>query len=172
MSDSFFICSHCGKQHRTSELSFAADFPDPYFKLRRDERDTRAIVGSDQCVIDGEQFYIRGCLALPVTKSNGVFLWGVWARVHEKDYDEITAHWTTEGRENKIGPYKARLANSLSIYPETLNLKLEIEVEPVGSRPSLFLDEPDHPLALEQENGITMQKAEEYFCLLMRLSNG
>jgi hypothetical protein len=169
MNDTF-VCLHCGKRHHKTELSFAASLPDPYFKLSRDERETRAILGSDQCVIDGEQFYIRGCLELPVIESERVFLWGVWARVHEKDYDEIEAHWTAEGREGKIGPYKGRLANSLPIYAESLNLKLEVQIEPVGSRPLFFLEDPDHPMAIEQQGGITMQKAEEYFCLLTRLA--
>ncbi len=151
------------------DLSFAADYPDHYANLSRDQREIRAIIGSDQCVIDGSDFYIRGCLELPVKGTEGVFLWGVWARVHERDYDEIAANWELAGREDAIGPYKGRLANSLSIYPETNNLKLEIQIEAVGSRPTFWLDEPEHPLALEQQEGISMQKAEEYACLLLRM---
>ena len=165
---SSFICHCCGKAHPTCELSFAADYPDPFAALSRDERETRAIIASDQCVIDGEQFYVRGCVELPVKGTDGVFLWGVWARVHERDYDEIAAHWTTNGRENLIGPYKGRLANSLSIYAGTRNLKLEIQIEAVGSRPTFWLEE-DHPMAIEQREGITLQKAEEYVCLLLRM---
>jgi hypothetical protein len=163
------VCPQCGKNHSGIELSFAADFPDAYANLTKEERDTRAIVATDQCIIDQEQFYIRGCIELPIRDTDGVFLWGVWARVHEKDYDEIEENWETNLKEEKIGPYKGRLANSLSIYSETLNLKLEIEIKPVGTRPVFFLEEPEHPMALEQEKGLTMQQAEEYACLLLRM---
>jgi hypothetical protein len=165
-----YVCSTCGREHEGIPFSFAADFPDNYANLSKDDRDTRTIIGSDQCVIDQEQFYIRGCLELPIQESDDVFLWGVWATVHEKDFDELSAHWETEGREKKIGPFKGRLANSLSIYPDTFNLRLEVKIEPVGTRPLFFLEEPEHPLTIEQRKGLTKQKAEEYACLLLRMA--
>lgn len=170
MSSLVFFCTHCGKEH-PGDFSFAADFPDPYVHLKRDERDTRAAVGSDQCIIDEEQFYLRGCIQLPIIGSEGVFLWGVWARMHEKDYDTIAEFWEIEGREKKIGPFKGRLANSLSIYPETLSMRLRIQVEPVGVRPRFILEEPEHPLSIEQQAGLTFEKAQEYACLLMRMAH-
>jgi len=169
MATNSFLCSHGGKSHRSTELSFCADFPDAFANLTKEERDTRAVVATDQCIIDQEQFYIRGCIHLPIHDADGIFLWGLWARVHEKDYDEIEENWETNGREGKIGPYKGRLANSLSIYPATLNLKLQIEIQPVGTRPVFFLEEPEHPMTMEQQGGLTMQKAEEYACLLLRM---
>lgn len=102
---------------RRDPLKFAADFPDTYANLSRDDRDNRALISSDQCIIDQEQFYLRGCLELPIVNSNHIFLWGAWARVHEKDFDQIHEFWETAGREGAIGPFKGRLANSLSIYP-------------------------------------------------------
>jgi hypothetical protein len=92
----------------------------------------------------------------------------VWARVHEKDFDQIQEFWEREGRESVIGPFKGRLANSLSVYPETLNMKLEIRIQPAGQRSLFFLEEGEHPLAIEQRLGIDMAKAREYVCILMR----
>lgn len=169
MSSQGFFCLHCGKEH-PGKFSFAADFPDPYANLKRDDRDARAAIGSDQCIVDGDQFYLRGCIELPIVGSDDVFLWGVWARVHEKDYDIIAEFWEIEGRERKIGPFKGRLANSLSIYPGTINMKLQILIEPVGVRPRFVLEEPKHPFSIEQRAGLTIEKAREYACLLMRMS--
>jgi hypothetical protein len=170
METDSYICACCGKGHSGVPLSFAADFPDAYANLSREDRDSRAVVGSDQCIIDQEQFYIRGCIDLPIRDTDGVFLWGVWARVHQSDFDEISDQWETEGREKNIGPYKGRLANSLAIYPETLNLKLEILIAPVGTRPHFRSEEPDHPLSGEQRYGLTIDKAREYACLLLRMA--
>jgi hypothetical protein len=165
-----YLCRTCGKQHDGIPFSFAADFPDPYANLSREDRDNRALISSDQCIIDREQFYLRGCIELPIFDSGDVFVWGVWARVHEKDFDTIDEFWEKAGRENLIGPFKGRLANSLSIYPETLNLQLEIRIQPVGTRPLFSLMEPDHPLTVEQRLGLDGDKAREYACLLLRKS--
>ncbi len=164
-----YACSVCGKLHPVADLSFATDFPDSYVNMSKDARDARALIGSDQCVIDQAQFYLRGCIELPVRESEGSFLWGVWARVHEVDFDEFAEYWETERREEMIGPYKGRLANSLSIYPETPNMKLEIQIQPVGSRPLFFLEDQDHPMTIEQRTGLSMEKAKEYACLLFRM---
>jgi hypothetical protein len=170
MGSSSFVCSHCGKEHLGLPFSFAADFPDRYANLSKEERDTRAIIGTDQCVVDQEQFYIRGCVELPICNSGDVFLWGVWAQVKEEIYDLISDHWEFVGRERIIGPFKGRLANSLSIYPETISLRLGIKIQPVGTRPLLLMEEMDHPLTIEQKNGLTLQKAEEYACRLLRMA--
>jgi hypothetical protein len=77
-------------------LSFGADYPDPYFKLTPDERDTRGVIGSSQCVIDGEHFFIRGLLEIPIIGSEDKLLWGLWATVWERDYDEIAETWQLE----------------------------------------------------------------------------
>ena len=172
MQDKSFVCSSCGRAHAGVPLSFAADYPDPYANLAPDERDTRAIAGSDQCIIDQREFYIRGCLELPILGTDDVFLWGLWARVKEEVFDEIDDHWESQGRESSIGPYKGRLANALSIYPDTINQRLEIQIRPVGSRPLFILEELDNRLSIEQREGITRQKAEEYACLLLRMVKG
>ena len=79
-------------------------------------------------------------------------------------------HWESEGREKTIGPYKGRLANALSIYPDTLNQCLEVQIKPVGSRPLFILEDTENLLAIEQRNGLTTQQAAHYACLLLRMA--
>lgn len=160
------VCTHCGKQHDLP-LSFAADYPDPYLALSESDRRTRAQITSDQCILDGAEFYLRGCLELPVRGTGDVFLWGVWARVHEKDFDTVDQYWETEGREHMIGPFKGRMANALDLYPQTTDLRLELRIQPAGVRPLFILEEPGHPLAVEQRIGLSPQKAQEYACWLL-----
>jgi hypothetical protein len=171
MSETHFICSCCGKEHHEVPLSFAAEFPDPCARLSAEERDVRAVVGSDQCVIDHEEFYVRGCLEIPIQGSDEVFLWGVWAKIKESVYDEISDHWDIEGRERKIGPYKGLLANSLALYAETLNLHLKINIMRLGVRPRFHVEDGQHPLAKEQNLGISETTAQSYACLLLRMAN-
>jgi hypothetical protein len=161
-----YTCSTCGKVHENLPKSFAAEFPDMYATMKREERDARTVIGSDQCIIDQKWFFIRGCLEIPIIGENEPFLWGLWASVHEEVFDEIEDSWELKGRERTRGPYKGRLVNSLSIYPETLNLKLRIVIQPVGTRPLFFVEE-EHPLATEQLRGITSSHAQEMSALFL-----
>ena len=156
-----YTCKTCGQYHTGVPFSFAADFPDPYANLSREERDSRATIGSDQCIVDSQWFFLRGVLEIPIIGSDRPFLWGVWASVREEIFDEMSDCWELEGREKKHGPYKARLANSLSIYPETLNLKVKIILQPVGVRPLFVIEDVQHMLAVQQKSGISKQQAVE-----------
>jgi len=100
-------------------------------------------------------------LEIPIIGSDQPFLWGVWASVREETFDEISDCWELEGREKKHGPYNARLANSLSIYPETLNLKVKIILQPVGVRPLFVIEDVQHMLSVQQKSGISKQQAVE-----------
>lgn len=148
-------------------MSFAAEFPDMYANMKREERDSRAVIGSDQCIIDQQHFFIRGCLEIPILGSNDVFLWGLWASVREEVFDEISEGWEMVGREKFHGPFKGRLSNSLAEYPETLNLKLEIVLQLVGARPLFMVEETGHALAVEQTSGITRERALAMAALLL-----
>jgi hypothetical protein len=162
-----YVCALCGKSHDGLPLSFAAEYPDMYANMDRDQRDVRCVHGSDQCIIDQEWFFIRGCLEIPIIKSGDIFLWGLWVVVREEVFDEISACWELAGREKLRGPFKGRLGNSLSVYQETLNLKVQILIRPVGERPLLVIEEDDHPLAAEQRFGITRERAWELAALLL-----
>jgi len=48
MSDGY-KCRICGEEHEGMPLSFAAEFPDMYANLEREERDARTVTGSDPC---------------------------------------------------------------------------------------------------------------------------
>jgi len=148
-------------------MSYAADSPDNFGWLKEHERAERAILGSDQCIIDQEKYFVRGLIELPVVGFNEVFLWGAWASVWKEDFDEIGEHWETTGRERLIGPYKGTLNNRLSEYPDTFNLKCTIRIQPVGSRPLFYIDEPEHPLACEQRQGITLERIQQIASRLM-----
>lgn len=156
---------------RVWPVSYAADSPDSYAWLKESERAQRAVLGSDQCIIDEEEYFLRGLIELPIIGFNDVFLWGVWASIWKKDFDEISEHWETPEREKLIGPYKGRLNNRITEYTETFNLKCTIRIQPVGSRPLFYIDEPDHALAQEQRHGISLERIQEIASHLMHKKN-
>jgi len=110
-------------------------------------------------------------LEIPILGSDEIFLWGLWASIKEEVFDEISECWELDGREKTRGPFKGRLANTLSVYPPTLNRKLRIGMQPVGTRP-LFVIEEEHVLATEQRSGISRDRAMELAALLLRQERG
>lgn len=169
LNDEDWICSHCSKTHFDLPLSFASDFPDRYANLSTDQRGIRAIIATDQCIIDQEDFYIRGCFEIPVRGSDESFIFGAWARLFENDYDEIDHFWNIEGKESKIGPCKARLGNNIHIYPAACDIRLEVRIRKVGLRPLFFSVHSDYPLTVDQISGISREQAQEFACLLLNL---
>ena len=70
-----YECATCGQIHAGLPMSFAAEFPDQYANMAREVRDTRTVISSDQCIIDQQWFFIRGCLDIPILGSDEPFLW-------------------------------------------------------------------------------------------------
>ena len=71
-----------------------------------------------------------------------------------------TELWGAEGRESEP-PYFGWLATSPSLYPQTRGLKLNVHTMPVGHRPLIVVEPTDHRLAVEQREGITMDRVRE-----------
>src|ERR1700692_1576615 len=99
--DHVWTCRCCGKQFNMLPLSFAPAAPDPWFAGPEAERSTRVQISSDQCVIDGKEFYIRGCLELPIPGHEERFVWGVWVSVSETSFERIAELWDAEIREHE-----------------------------------------------------------------------
>jgi hypothetical protein len=160
MSDDLsFTCSHCGDRHAKPPMSYstmAPDVWDPSF-----ETDPDSMLSSDQCVIKASHFFIRGLIEIPVIGSEDVFSWGVWVSLSKDNFARALEVWNTEGREAEK-PYFGWLSTELALYSEsTTDLKTNAHTRPVGRRPFIELEPTDHPLAVEQSQGITRDRVRE-----------
>jgi len=152
-----FRCLTCGDEF--NEFSWGYDEPDPYANLSEAAKKERAVISTDQCIIDQSVFFIRGCLEIPIVGTEEPLVLGMWASVTKKSFDRIDELWEADGKENE-SPFKGRLANGLKFaYPDVFNLKAEVRLQPRGSRPQLFVQEPNHPLAIDQYHGISLERA-------------
>jgi Uncharacterized protein conserved in bacteria (DUF2199) len=70
-----WVCGTCGETHEELPLSFATDYPDNYANLTSDQRDVRTIIGSDQCIIDQKEFYIRDAWKFRLEMMAGLRRW-------------------------------------------------------------------------------------------------
>ena len=53
------------------------------------------------------------------------------------------------------------------MYPDTLNLKTRVHLRDDGVRPSIELEPTEHPLAIEQRDGITAERVAELYARLV-----
>jgi len=139
-------------------MSFGADAPYWYYEIEPSELEGRVELSSDQCVIDGEYYFVRGCLEIPIIDGADPFVWGVWVSLSVDNFRRMSEMWESPTRD-KEPPYFGWLTTVLPGYPDTLNLKINVHTRPVGTRPLIELEPTDHPLAIDQRTGITVERA-------------
>lgn len=158
-----WTCSRCGGVHEGHPLDWGFDAPIYWHALTPDERATRGKLSEDLCVIrdeEGEHFFIRGVLPIPVTGSDEEFRYGVWTTLSEESFRRVVELWDDPER-TREPPYFGWLSNSIAGYPETLNLKAQVHTRALNLRPTIELEPIDHPLALEQRHGISTKRLQE-----------
>jgi hypothetical protein len=157
-----WTCSRCGRVHEGQPRDWAFDAPDYWHTLSPAER-SRGKLSEDLCVIrddDGEHFFIRGVLPIPVAGSDDEFRYGVWTTLSETSFMRVLELWDDPKRSEEP-PYFGWLSNRISGYPETLNLKTNVRTAALDLRPTIDLQPTDHPLALEQRDGMTTERLQE-----------
>lgn len=154
-----FACTVCGQRHELP-LQYSVNAPQAVLAVQPEERDRRIVMTPDQCVIDGRDFYLRGRILLPIVDSLEPFVWGVWAEVSPKSFLRANELWNTPGRE-KEPLFQGWLNTDIFLFGSTINLEVNVQTQPVGERPQFTIRDSSHPLAIEQRNGITLERAEE-----------
>jgi hypothetical protein len=147
-----FQCSSCGESHDLSELSLGAEAPAHWDDAEHANAEDCEL-SSDQCVIHGQSFFIRGCLEIPIQDSDESFTWGVWTTLSEENFWKIGEEWDEPSRVN-LGPHFGWFSTVIPGYPDTINLKCMVHHRPPGERPLIELEQTDHPLSIHYHHGI------------------
>ena len=142
--------------------TFGADAPLSYYEVPEAERGKRCSLGSDDCVIDENSFFVRGCIDIPVHGEEEQFSWGVWVSLSQASFNEWIACFD-EPRRSQVAPFFGWLNAWLKPYPDTVNLKTRVHLRDNGIRPYIELEPTDHPLALEQREGISRARLAEIY---------
>jgi hypothetical protein len=157
-----FNCAICGNNHDLEEISFGSDAPFQWSLLSDSER-SRSFLAGEQCEIEsgeGRSFYIRACLEIPIQGTDRNFTWGVWCSLSETSYQEIAEHWENPAR-TSFGPHFGWLCTVIPGYPDTAFLKTMVHQRELGTRPRVVLEPTDHPLAIDQRDGIQEARLKE-----------
>jgi hypothetical protein len=150
-----FRCRGCGQWHEDVPLAFHA--PAPAVWAAEMAGQPGCELGSDQCVISDEHFFLRGLVRIPVVDREQHFEWGVWVSLSRESFRRTSELWETEGREH-VEPMFGWLCTELPTYERTtLDLRTRVHTQPVGSRPLVEIEESEHPVSVEQRHGITWE---------------
>ena len=160
MSFSYRCCT-CGEQH-IGMPALAAEAPLYYYSIPEAERVERCELTSDICIVDEEFFFIRGNIEIPVHGLEERFSWGVWVSLSGANFTEYMRHFEDHDRA-ALGPYFGWLSAALKVYPDTENLKINARIKDPPLRPLIELEPTDHPLAVEQREGISQERLAEIY---------
>jgi hypothetical protein len=152
-------CGMCGEWHDELPMCFGPNEPSVWWVISEEER-ARSELTQSQCVIEANDevsFYVRGHVQIPVRGLEVPFTWNVWASLSEQNFLRTCELWETEGRESEP-PYFGWLCTHLPFYPETMYLKTHVHTSPMGLVPLIELEPTDHPLAVDQREGIEFNK--------------
>jgi hypothetical protein len=122
-------------------------------------RSERSALSSDQCVIEDEQWYLRGLLAIPVQDAEDV-VFGVWLSVSEGTFERAIELWDDD-RRRREPPYPGWLANTIPGYADdTVGLLARLKQREPGKRPLVQVDaSTEHELATDQSEGVRDERA-------------
>jgi hypothetical protein len=150
-----FHCATCGEYHPELPMVLGASAPFAWEQLPANERPLRGELSSDQCWIDGSEFYVRGRLEIPVLGSQEPFTWLVWVGLSRESFTRADELWFEVGRESEPS-YPASLQSALPYSPGTLNLAVRLHTRAVGQRPFVEVEPQAHLLYEQQRHGVTL----------------
>jgi hypothetical protein len=161
-----FKCATCGEVHKGIP-TFGADYPMTVLQIPESEREAKVELGSDDCVIDEQDFYIRGCIEIPVHGHDDPFIWGTWVSLSEDSFSKFIEYFS-QSKRSHAGPFFGWHCCDFLPYDETcVNLKTHAHLGDDGIRLFIELEPTDHPLAIEQRDGISERRLIEIYQTVM-----
>lgn len=156
-------CAQCDQEHVGLPLDWAAILPQPIFDLDEAERAARCSIGPELCTMkdeDGEHYFMKGNVEVPIIDFDDHFCWTVWTSLSRQSFEIVQTSWDAEDR-MQHEPMFGWLMTRIPFYPDTIALKTSVHLRAPGVRPLVELEPTDHPLAIEQREGMTTARVRE-----------
>jgi hypothetical protein len=118
--------------------------------------DPHSMLTEDLCIVEGEAFFVRGVIEIPVHDYEQPFGWGVWVSHKRENFETYRQNF----RSGDIGPFFGWLSTEIDYFAEsTLNLPTMAHYRGGKSRPMISLEDSDHPLCRQHHDGISLAEA-------------
>jgi hypothetical protein len=158
-----YVCATCGEEHEGPALSWSVGGPYPDRPRRKRLLRAPEVGTEDQlwvAFVTGKRSFLRAQLLLPVVDGPHEFAYVVWVEVSRKQMRRARRLWTHPGRAAEP-PWPVTLATRVPGYPPTDGLAATLRQRAPGLRPTVELDDADHPLVAEQRAGIRLDRVAE-----------
>jgi len=149
-------CQICGVEHSDFPICFGIEAPWRAL-VAESEFGRRVELNADQCVVDSQSFFIRGHIQIPIHEYPEPLLFSVWSSLSEKSFCHMCDRWESPDRASDP-PYFGWLCSSIHVYPNTIHLKLSVQSRSPGIIPLFTVEPTEHPLAVDQQNGISLKR--------------
>lgn len=158
-----YQCRTCGQIHDGPPFSWNFGAPagwevttDPTSRCWGELYDEQAIL---HCQHE-TSFFMLGNIWLPVVDADEDFSFTVWVSLSEQSFERAIERWDDPQRTDEPA-YFGWLSSVVPDYPATMKLMINLHTQPLGVRPHVELEPTDHPLAVEQREGITVARVIE-----------
>lgn len=158
------ICSDCGQEHPLQSLELTFLRPDVVAELEGTDRESRVQENDDICILDGERFFVRALLPLPVLEKAQPYNVCLWVELSQRDFERLYQLWDALDQADTPA-FDAHIANDIPIHSSVRGLAACLSLTGPTTRPVVTLRALEHPLAGEQARGITLHRAAEYSSL-------
>ena len=128
--------------------------------VSEDEFDKRVELSKDQCVVDKQTFFVRGHIEIPIHDYAESLAFSFWSSLSEKSFIHICERWESPDRASDP-PYFGWLCSPIPAYQSTIHLKLSVQSRHPGLTPLFTTELTNHPLTLDQHNGINIKRWHE-----------
>lgn len=165
-------CSSCEEWHEGPCLDFT--YPAPIYWGAEQEKASKKVglfpswskkrretfLDEDYCAIDGEDFFVRGLIHLPILGVSDSLRWGVWGTLSRENFETLRERHDDPKRV-ELPPMFSWLSSQIPEYPDMLRLKMYAHIHELGERPTFRLERTDHPLSVEYHRGISPERVKE-----------
>ena len=124
------------------------------------EEKTTSELHLDECVINNEHYFVKSVIGPPVRDKSRHFLMVSGFPSANLTFCEQPKCGAVRNAESNP-PASGWLCNSIPGYPDTLHLKTMVHIREAGLRHRVELKGTDHPLTVEQREGITIGRVRE-----------
>jgi len=118
-------------------------------------------LGSDLCRYtdeDGDHYFIRVVLEVPIHGVGDPFTWGVWVSLSEQNFERYIDTYDDPAVDDA---YFGFLCNYIPFYESTYALKTNVRPRLDGLRPYLEMQDHEHALEVDYHHGITVERAQK-----------
>jgi hypothetical protein len=151
-------CHSCNEDHQgLMGLSAIAPWhwgdrgePEPNHAFSWDKDD---VLTEDFCVIAETNFFVRGCLEIPVRGLDEAFSFGAWSSLSDPNFESYVGSFNGNAAAADHA-WTGWFANMLDPFSSSLNAPCWVETRSGRQRPLFWLADDAHPLALAQRDGI------------------